>query len=289
MKQVAFLSTDNLHDFFVYDSLCYAPLAALGWQARDVSWHAKDICWDQFDVVVIRSTWDYQDTPQEFLACLSAIDSSSARLENSLALVKWNLSKNYLKDLQQHGVNIVPTLWFERFEMTAVKSAFAELGSDEIVIKPTISANADHTYRLTLSSLQQHQRVLAKTFQSRAFMLQPFLPSVVQEGEYSLFYFAQQYSHCIVKVPKQDDFRVQEEHGGQLKTRQATTQQRAIAERALAALPESPLYARVDLIRVGQQFAVMEIELIEPSLYFNMDQDSASRFSAALDNKYREA
>ena len=110
------------------------------------------------------------------------------------------------------------------------------------------------------------------------------LNSVVEEGEYSLFYFGGAFSHAIKKVPKQGDFRVQEEHGGSLHLVTVDSEQLDIAQKALLAMPCEALYARVDLVRQKGEWAIMELELIEPSLYFNLDKQSPLRFVEALVN-----
>ena len=287
MKRCAFLSMDSLEDFFAYDTMLFTPLAKLGWQAEEVSWHKQNVDWHEYDVVVIRSTWDYQSDPQAFLKCLEQINAATC-LHNSLKLVKWNLSKEYLKDIENQGITIVPTRWFEDFDLPEVADSFESFNTDQLVIKPLISANADHTYRLTRESLLNQSDTLQKTFTHRPFMVQPFLSSIIEEGEYSLFYFAGHYSHCIVKMPKADDFRVQEEHGGQLKLVEATDEMLTQARHTLASLPDEALYARIDLIRYGQEFALMEVELIEPSLYFNMDANSPQRFAEAFVETFGE-
>ncbi|MDO6695460.1 hypothetical protein Q4574_19330 [Aliiglaciecola sp. 3_MG-2023] len=286
MRKVAILSTNDLEDFFVYDHLFYEPLEEMGWEAIEVSWRSKDIDWNDFEVVIIRSTWDYQTNADDFLEVLQNIAQSSAKLENSLELVQWNIRKDYLKSLEVKGVGIVPTIWCDTLDLELMKSAFGPLNCQEIVVKPLVSANADHTYRLSLESVIEEQEGLTEVFSSRPHMIQPFLKSVINEGEYSLFYFNGEYSHCIVKVPKQNDFRVQEEHGGQLRSVEADERLLSSAQQVLAALPEIPLYARIDLVKYENAYVTMEVELIEPSLYFNMDVDSALRFANAFVEKY---
>lgn len=280
------LSMDDTEAFFVYDSMLFEPLAKYGWQGEEVSWRDNSLNWNDFDVVIVRSTWDYQDSPEEFMACLQRIEASSARLENSLATMTWNIDKSYLKDVESKGVRIVPTLWFAQFDAEAIRDGFRHFGADECILKPLVSANADHTYRLTATDFEANLSVLEEVFQHRAFMMQPFIKTIVEEGEYSLFYFTSRYSHTILKMPKQDDFRVQEEHGGQLALVEPEPELKAVAEQTLKTLPDDPLYARLDFIRTEQGFAVMEVELIEPSLYFNMDDESAQRFADAFVARY---
>ena len=281
-RKCAFLSMDSLEHFFAYDDMAFEPLKAHGWLAEQVSWRKPDVDWSQFAVVVVRSTWDYQSDAPAFIKCLEQIEASSAQLENPLALIKWNISKDYLRDMQQQGINIVPTLWFESFDLQQVLQGFAHFAVDTLVIKPLISANADYTYQLTTQSLSAMQAQLAQEFAQRPFMLQPFLSAIVEEGEYSLFYFAGHYSHAILKRPKNGDFRVQEEHGGVLQSITPCEDMLTCARHALASLPADALYARIDLVRHASEFALMEIELIEPSLYFNMDPQAAQRFADAF-------
>ena len=122
-------------------------------------------------------------------------------------------------------------------------------------------------------------------------MAQPFVTAVASEGEYSLFYFNGDLSHAIVKTPKAEDFRVQEEHGGQIIAVAAASDLRGAAERVLDTLAGPLLYARVDLVRnpSGDGFWLMELELIEPSLYLRMDPEAARRFATALDRRITQA
>ncbi|MGY8690993.1 MAG: hypothetical protein ACKVHP_25045 [Verrucomicrobiales bacterium] len=115
-------------------------------------------------------------------------------------------------------------------------------------------------------------------------MLQPFIPDVIATGEHSLFYFGGQFSHCVLKTPTTGDFRVQEEHGGLIETAVPAKDLLAAGQRVIDAIGTSLLYARVDLVRMPDGApALMEVELIEPSLYFNYDDLSPVKFAEALD------
>lgn len=285
-KRCVFLTTSDLEDFHVYDNLVLEPLANYGWQVDEIPWKQTDVNWDQYDLVVIRSTWDYQEQPEAFTQCLQQIEASKAELQNSLALVEWNINKGYLKDLSSRQVPIVPTIWQDTFNSQRILDSFTHFDATEIIIKPLVSANADFTYRLDKRTFSALESELSQVFDSRAFMIQPFLNAVVDEGEYSLFYFSGKYSHCILKQPASGDFRVQEEHGGRLTSVKPNKDLRAHGDKALSALPECPLYARIDLIRTAEGFALMEVELIEPSLYFNMDKKSAQRFANAIEKRF---
>lgn len=287
-KRCALLSMDITDDFYVYDYMLIEPMSKYGWIAEEVSWRNESVNWDDYDVVIVRSTWDYQDAPDAFMKTMQSIDNSSAVLENSLATLEWNINKAYLKDIEEQGVRIVPTRWFETFDGGGIADVVRSWECEEFILKPLVSANADHTYRLTLASFQEQASILGKVFEQRPFMLQPFIHSIVTEGEYSLFYFAGEYSHSILKKPKQNDFRVQEEHGGELELVEPAKVLKELAQTTLKTLPDDPLYARLDFIRTEEGFAVMEVELIEPSLYFNMDDNSAQRFVDVFIRRFGE-
>ena len=286
MKQVAILTMDSLDDFFAYDYMLDEPMRKAGWQTHHVSWRDKSVNWNDYHVVIVRSPWDYQEAPEEFLACLAGIEASSAVLQNNYSLMKWNLAKTYLKDLSEAGVPIVPTTWYDKYDASMLEVGFNTFATDTIICKPVVSANADFTYRIERQQAAHLKDELERVFANRALMIQPFLPAILSPGEYSLFFFDHQYSHAILKTPKAQDFRVQEEHGGQLAAIEPTPEMLDIANQTLAALPSRSLYARVDLIDTGDGFAIMEVELIEPSLYFNMDPKSAQRFVDVFAAKY---
>ncbi|MDZ7773363.1 MAG: hypothetical protein U5K31_11590 [Balneolaceae bacterium] len=295
MRHCAFLTMDNLEEFVVYDHLLYEPLRQRGWEVTEVPWRDPDPRWERFEAVVIRTPWDYQDDPGAFMEVLREIDASPARLENRLELVEWNISKRYLRDMERRGVPTVPTLWpcaGDR-DLPAEADAGAwrawirgwaqELDTDELILKPLVSANADHTYRVRVSAdpVVELPDGLRKSFAGLPFLVQPFVKNIISEGEYSLFYFGESYSHTILKTPKSGDFRVQEEHGGRLKlVQEPETALREAAERAMEFIRPQPLYSRIDFVRMEDgRFALMELELIEPSLYFNMDPASPERFA----------
>ena len=287
-NKVAFLSTDNLENFFTYDKLLFEPMKKIGWMAEEISWKNEEVNWNDYNSVIVRSTWDYQNDSEKFLNVLEKINNSSAYLENNLDLMRWNMNKNYLYDLENKGIRIVETIWEKSFNPNTAFQYFDKLKSDEIIIKPNISANADNTFRLTREKLIEKLPDLEKIFADREFMVQPFMQNIVDEGEYSLFFFNGEFSHCVLKRPKEKDFRVQEEHGGKFKSVVPSEQQKTIGKNIIDKLAVLPLYGRTDLVRTADNdFALMELELIEPSLYFNMDSESPTRFANAFAERFK--
>ncbi|GAB5518968.1 MAG: ATP-grasp domain protein [Rhodothermales bacterium] len=282
---IAYLSTDDLSAYETDEALTEAPLVERGCSVDYVSWHAAATDWSRFDAVIIRTPWDYHEHVDAFLAQLEAIKASGTRLFNPLSLVRWNADKRYLRDLEQRGIAIVPTVWGEADDIADTRALFDQLGTDAMVVKPVVSAGAMDTFRLHRPVAATLRNQVAEVFARRPFMAQPFVNAVVAEGEFSVFFFGGVYSHAILKTPKAGDFRVQEEFGSRLQRIDPTPALMLATTRVMDALNDIPLYARVDVVRMPDgSFALMEFELIEPGLYFRLDPPSATRFAEAILN-----
>jgi hypothetical protein len=275
-------------DYVTDYHLSIAPMAARGWQVETVWWRASDIDWSAYAAVYICAPWDYPEHLDEFIAVLRAIDASAAVLVNDLSLVHWTLEKTYLRDLEAGGAAIVPSLWCEDIGAADVDAWFRELGTQRLVIKPVIGANARDTLVLDAPLRADVRERLRSTFRSRRSFVQPFMDNILDDGEYSLFFFAGEYSHAIRKLPKAGDFRVQEEHGAEIHPVAAGAPLVAAAARIMDLVEPTPVYARVDLVRdAAGRPLLMELEVIEPSLYLRTDKQAASRFAAAFDDYVR--
>lgn len=268
---------DDLGWYVADDDLAIGPLRELGFEVSTISWRQTVRRWSEFEAVIIRTPWDYQSSPDEFLTVLAAIEEQS-RLENQLGVVRWNLAKTYLRDMESRGARIVPTIWQPRYckeQFDLWKDVF---GQEELIIKPVVSATAEHTYKL-----RAYDRSLESIFITRPFIVQPFMPNIIDEGEFSLFYFNSRYSHAINKSPKANDFRVQEEHGGIITAIQPDDELLRAGEEVVREIEQDLLYARVDLVRSGHgELCLMELELIEPALYLRMDEGAPTRFARAI-------
>ncbi len=279
-KKCAFLTMKEMSNFECYDNLLIKPLEKMGWVCDQVPWDTdKLIDWDQYKSVIIRSTWNYQENFLKFIEVLKEINSSSASLQNPIDIVEWNLNKQYLKDLKHKNIKIVPSQWFNSFVPKNIIQSFSYYNSNKIIIKPCISANADHTYILEEKTALITLNNLKKEYRDKEFIIQPFIQDIKNEGEYSLIYFGNTLSHVLLKTPKVGDFRVQEEHGGTLKSIKNPEQVLIrFGNNVINKLPRACLYSRVDIVRNKNEFLLMEVELIEPSLYFNMDSKSPKKF-----------
>jgi glutathione synthase/RimK-type ligase-like ATP-grasp enzyme len=284
MQRCAFLTLEDSTGYVIDDELAYPALAALGWHVDTIPWRRSHAEWRAYHAVVIRSTWDYVKDPEAFLDVLAQIERSGARLFNDLDLVRWNIRKSYLRDLSARGVGVVPTIWRDRLNDGDLPGLAEEFGVEELVIKPVVGANARGAFRVNVKEDRDGARELSIYYADRAVMAQPFLSAVTTEGEFSLFYFNGEHSHTILKTPKAADFRVQEEHGGSVRAVEAKTALLEAAGAALRVIGDAPLYARADFVRANESNAywLMELELIEPSLYLRMDSQAAERFARAL-------
>ncbi|MEM7763908.1 MAG: hypothetical protein AAF290_07475 [Pseudomonadota bacterium] len=280
-RRIVFLSQDDMGHYVCDDDVALPAFAARDIEVETISWRA-DADWSQFDAVIVRSTWDYQRDAGAFFAALSAIDAKT-RLANSLPTLRWNMDKHYLQQLADNGVATVPT----RFGHGLTTAALAELRAGdtrEWVIKPTISAGAERTFRISVDASEDRLADITAAHAASDWMWQPFLEQIVAEGEFSLFYFNGHFSHAIVKKPKTGDFRVQEEFGGDIRAFAPEPSMLDCGRSVLAALSETPLYARVDIVRDADRWLLIELELIEPSLYLRTDPVAGERFADAVVN-----
>lgn len=239
-------------------------------------WNDGAIDWSGFDLIVPSSTWDYHLQPDPFREWLER-DDVRRSLRNDVATIRWNLDKRYLQELEGAGVPTIPTLWTEPGSEDEIERAVAELGWGDVVIKPVVDLGAERLARVETAMVGRILRSL-----DAPGMAQPFLPSVLTEGEISLVLIEGRLSHALRKRPARGDFRVQSQYGG---THELTEPPAGAAEIAAAALdcaPGEPLYARVDLVRGDGGLRVIELELIEPRLFVDLVPERAEAIARAL-------
>lgn len=231
---------------------------------------------DPFDLVLPLVAWGYHCDAAEWHALLDRLEREHRHVINPLPILRWNSDKAYLEELAAAGVATVPTRLVPSLDRDSLEAARQDFGPD-LVVKPPVSASAYGTFRLGPSDPMPDEAG------GRAMMVQPFLPAVMDEGEFSLIYFEDVFSHAVVKRAKPGDYRVQPHLGGSELPCEPPVGSRRVAEAALEAAPEPPVYARVDLIRLADgQLAVIELELIEPSLWLEHAPDGGASFADAL-------
>lgn len=231
---------------------------------------------DGFDLVMPLVAWGYHLDPPQWHELLDRLEERNASVLNPVRLLRWNSDKRYLAELGQMGIAVIPTRLVGAMDDAALADARAEFGG-ELVIKPPVSAGADGTHRLG-----PHDALPADA-DGRAMLVQPFLRSVSEEGEYSIMFFGGRFSHAIVKRPKSGDYRVQPHLGGSERPCDPPEGAIALAETALAAAPAKAAYARADIIRDNDgNLAVIELELIEPALWLQHAPDGGDSFARAI-------
>ena len=288
MKRCAYLTMQDPGDYVTDYDVSFPAMARLGWQVDTVPWRDNSIDWNRYDAVYLCTPWDYPEDAGLFLRILETIEASSAHLLNPLSLVRWSLTKTYLRDLEAKGAAIVRSIWFDDIDAEQIPRWFEALETDKVVIKPDVGANAQDTYVLSAPVSAELAAHLLSTFADRPFFVQPFMHNVEDEGEYSLFFFNGEYSHAILKTPAAGDFRTQEEHGADIRSIAASARQIDTAHAVLALVDPQPVYVRVDFVRDDKdEFLLMELELIEPSLYLRTDAGAADRFARAFDERFR--
>jgi glutathione synthase/RimK-type ligase-like ATP-grasp enzyme len=265
-------------------------LAAHGVRAIPAVWDDARVDWKSFDGVVIRSCWDYHLRHDEFFRWIDRVTSLGVPIWNAPATLRWNSRKSYLHDLAIGGVRTVPTLWLEGVSARRRSSSLAEIldatGWDDAVVKPIISASAHETWRVSIDEARRdaarHDERLRALIAKHGVMVQPFVAEIESDGEWSLLFFGGVFSHAIIKRPMIGDFRVTREFGGTHETVTPTRHVLDQAERALRAAPGESLYARVDGVVSGGDLVLMELELLEPSLFLDADPAAPERFTAAI-------
>lgn len=273
--RIALLTSSNLlpgssskreDDFeFVEEMASLIPaFETLGMTLEARLWDGLEDYASDYDAVMPLMVWDYfEGNEARFLNTMEAA-ASQTHVLNPPTLLKWNADKSYLDDLASHGAPVIRTLTVDRVKEADAGRAFDNFGTDCIVIKPQVGGGAWRQVLLRRGDPWPE----ADALPPEGTLIQPFLPNVKEEGEYSLLYFGGQFSHGLVKRAKPGDYRIQSIYGGTEEGYDPTPAERRVAEAVLGSLDETPLYARVDLLRAPDgQLKLIELEMIEPYLY----------------------
>lgn len=299
MATIGFITCSDLSRFFpdpeepIFthdDRVAAEALRARGHTVVSVVWGVEPR--SPLDVAVVRSPWDYQDSPEKSAAFFAWLERLSARVpvQNPLPLLRWNLDKRYLRDLEGVGVPIVPTEFFGPERKLERSELAARAATHPIVLKPAVSAASRDTFlidgpasaeRLVAHHGEIPAEVDLDTWRGeRTFLIQPFLPEIRERGEWSVVFLDGELSHAVLKRPAVGGWWVQDELGGSVVSAEPPAAIAAAAAHAFSGLRSLPvasggvLYARVDLIEArppGAHIAtplVSEVELVEPELFF---------------------
>ena len=268
------------------DGLLRESLEKRGLRVDRRSWDDHDFSWSQTAFIRFRSTWDYFDRFPEFSAWLEEVKNLT-RMINSYEIIKWNLDKHYLLDLAQSGIPIPPTLFLEKGEKGSLSKIVEAKSWKELILKPAVSGGARHTYRFRPNEAGAHEKIYQELVKEEAMMIQEFQEQVPVKGEVAFMLIDGQFSHAILKKAREGDFRVQDDFGGSVHHYQPSDEEISFAEEVLKRSGRKPLYARVDAIWDNQgKPVVLELELIEPELWFRFQPSAADELASAIIRRY---
>lgn len=282
MKRVAFVTCSTLPALIDDDGLAARALESRGFIVDAVPWDAPGVDWGTYAAVVVRSTWNYHLQPARYEDWLAARAADGTRLWNRPGDIRANMDKRYLLDFERAGLPIVPTVHLPAAAGRVLARERSAHGFDRAVVKPAVSANAWGTW-LTSADAEADQQRFETQAASVDLLLQPYLPEVAAEGEWSLMFFNGAFSHAVLKRPAEGEFRVQEDFGGGAALADAPAQLLADAQAVLETAGGPFLYARVDGIRRDGHFLLMELEINEPTLFLGLAPGAAESFAASIE------
>ena len=258
-----------------------AALGALGIDASDPCWDDPDVRWGDFDLVVLRSTWDYVERYDEFFEWLARA-ATHVPVLNPASVVRWSTNKRYLQDLESRAIPVVPTVFIEPAEPVAFP------WDGDLVVKPSIGAGAkDAARHASADEAKQHvQRLAAR---GRTAMVQPYLAAIEEQGETGLVYFNGRFSHAFGKAALLDSGAAPSDGLFAHETitpRAPDAAERALADSVVEAFAATLLYARVDVVPgpTGEP-VVLELELAEPSFFLHSHDGAAETFARAVQER----
>ena len=286
-QRIAFVTCEKKPEITDDDETIRKALPA-GISLYGLVWSNPAQSFDSFDLLVLRSCWDYHLRHSDFVGWLGEVEAAGVKLLNSAGLVRWNSEKTYLRSLAEAGCDVVPTEWLDAQSLLSdgtdrIGGLLRDRGWSRAVIKPTVSASGLHTWATSPDLIQGQGDRLRDAVAHGDLMLQPFLPEIEAHGEWSLIFFGGVMSHAVLKVAKPGDFRVQSDFGGTAELASPPAALISDAENVMAALPGEPAYARIDGVERNGRLVLVEAELIEPQLFLGLDPEAPRRFAKVLE------
>ena len=251
-----------------------------GCSVEGVPWDST-VDWAHYDLLLLRSTWDYHLRSAEFGRWLKFVEEKKLRLYNPADVVRWNMNKRYLFGLKEKGVRIPEGVFIRQNDRSKARDIVHVLKAERVVVKPAVSATAFQTHLILREELLTNGSLLLNLFDHGDLIVQEFLEEIESQGEISLIYFGGEFSHAVLKQAKSGDFRVQKEFGGTVKRFSPSQSILNDVQKILKLVPPC-LYARVDGLEIGGSFVLMELELIEPVLFFQESAEAARRLATLI-------
>ena len=261
------------------DRLVMDGLEKLNLRTIKKDWNDTNFNWSSTKSAIFRSTWDYFDQFSSFRNWLELV-KEQCYLINPYEQINWNLDKHYLLDLQKLDLPIVESVFVSKKTQLNLETISKSKNWKDIVIKPTISGAARHTYHLKNDEIKKFQDKWLSLTNNEDFMVQEFQKNILSTGEIAVMIFGGEYSHSVLKKAKKGDFRVQDDFGGSVEIINPSLEIIELAEKTVKSLKTMPLYARVDIIfDNGSNPVISELELIEPELWFRFKEESAYKLA----------
>ena len=261
------------------DGLVMEGLEKLNLKTIKKDWNDTNFNWSSTKSAIFRSTWDYFDQFSNFRNWLDIV-KDQCYLINPYGQINWNLDKHYLLDLQKLDLPIVESIFVSKKTQLNLETISKSKNWKDIVIKPTISGAARHTYHLKNDEIKKFQDKWVSLTNNEDFMVQEFQKNILSSGEIAVMLFGGEYSHSVLKKAKKGDFRVQDDFGGSVEKINPSLDIIKLAEKTIKSLKTMPLYARVDIIfDNGNKPVISELELIEPELWFRFKKESAYKLA----------
>ena len=282
MAQILFVTCNRWPNISQSDTLVADALRARGHSVEPAPWQGDFARLQTADLILLRSNWDYHYDMPGFAAWLDQVEAAALPTYNPVSLVRWNLHKGYLFDLQARGINIPSTQLLQ--VGAAPEAIFEQQGWTEAIIKPLAGASSHLVERVKRVDLATWSAQIRPQRADRAWLIQEFRPEIQQTGEWSFVFLAGHFSHAVVKQPSAGEFQLKSQYTDQIKRVTPPPALLYQAQQVIAVLPQVPLYARVDGIRSAQgDFLVLELELNEPGLYFTFAPEQAMHFAEVID------
>lgn len=278
MTKIAIATCRKMPEFTPSDAVLAKTLETLGAEVTAAPWNDDFAPFASADLTVIRSTWDYFDVANEFAEWTNRLERET-RVLNAAATLRWNMTKDYLFELAEKGAPVPPSRRISR-DAASIAVAMDDLALEEAIVKPLSGGTASGLSRVRRED--EAGLASAASILNGEAMVQPFLPEIVSRGETSLVFLGGAFSHAVLKKPKSGDIRVQTDHGGTAELNDAPDWAIDEAQRILALCPGETAYARVDVIIDEGAVILMEVELVEPELFFLHAPDAADRLADIL-------
>lgn len=246
-------------------------------------WDNPNANWKKYDIVIIKSTWDYFIGKIEtFYTWLDYLKTNNIPCLNHPDLIRWNADKHYLLEIEDAGLPIVPSYIIEQNNIFDPEFPFNKFMVDEIIVKPCISGGAMNTLKLNKQNITENIPQLNNWLTEQAYIVQPLKNEVITEGEWTFLFFNGMFSHQLLKVAKEGEFRIQHFFGGKITTPTLNETLINEAQKYIDQFAKDTLYARVDGVWSNGRFELMELELIEPYMFFFTNELSLTNYYNAF-------